>query len=417
MQQRSAMEKCVRSLRLARRAAKFSPGPGLFLAASLCMATACGASASGQPEEAPAPQALVAAAPAGGAMKIGTNFWDLGWGIWDDVFTAGTTFTAGAHPWRAPFLQEVSSYAALRFMDFGETNDSTERTWADRTQPDAPASQQTRLAYEWMIDLCNQLGRDMWVTVPHLTDESYSYQLATLIKSRLNPNLKVYVEWSNETWNGMFDQAHYAYDRGNALGLDSDPWRAAFEYHVYAAVRMFHQFDLVFGTPSGRVVKVLSGQSANPWITGVHLQALADPTINPLGVKADAYAIAPYFGRDVDGNSADAITQLRGAVQDAVAEVKAQYEALAPSGLPLIAYEGGQHVLSGAEVTSQRPEMYQLYQQYLDGVSPYFKLFMHYVHSGNWNSGGAWGAEQFIGAPLTQSPKLRAIFDWIRSHP
>jgi hypothetical protein len=267
-----------------------------------------------------------------------------------------------------------------------------------------------------MIDLANRLGRDMWVNVPHLADADYAFQLATLVNARLNPGLKVYVEWSNETWNGAFSQTQYAYDQGNALGLDSDPWSAAFKYHVYAAVRVFEQFDRVFGAGSPRLVKVLAGQSPNTWITTTHLAAMADPHINPTGVKADAYAIAPYFGHNVEGSAADAVDRLRQSMREAVGEVKAQHDIVAPAGLTLLAYEGGQHVLSNAQVVNERPEMYQIYQEYLDGVAPYFKLFMHYVHNGSWSSGGAWGAERTVGAPLTESPKLRAIFDWIRAH-
>jgi hypothetical protein len=393
----------------------------LLLATAVPLGAACGdgsdveASAS---SDAPTSGDLVQipVASAGARMKVGTNFWNLEWGIWDDVFKGGATFTRGASPWRARFLQEVAPYAALRFMDFGQTNDSGERVWSDRTAPDAPAAQQTRLAYEWMIDLCNRLGRDMWVTVPHLADDDYAFRLASLIKRSLNPHLKVYVEWSNETWNTVFEQSRYASERGNALGLDADPQTAALEYHVYAAVRLFHQFDLVFGTPSRRVVKVLAGQSPNVWMTGVHMAALADPTINPLAVKADAYAIAPYFGDEVDGNAADAVVQLRASVPAVVDEVKQQYDTIAPTGLALLAYEGGQAVGNGADVVNGRPEMYQIYQRYLDGVAPYLDLFMHYVHNGEWSSEGAWGAEQFVGQPLTESPKLRAIFDWIRRH-
>jgi hypothetical protein len=376
----------------------------------------CGAAVAADTAPATPTPPAATAAKVSGPMKIGTNFWNLGWGIWDDTFAAGATFAPGTNPWRPEFLQEIAPYAALRFMDFGVTNGSEQVTWADRTQPTAPSSAQTRLAYEWMIDLCNRTGRDMWVTVPHRADDAYGLALANLIKATLDPKLKVYVEWSNETWNGGFAQTHYAYDQGNALGLASDPWAAAFKYHVYAAVRLFHQFDTVFGVGSPRVVKVLAGQSGNSWITEQHIAALADPKINPLGVKADAYAIAPYFGHDVDGGAGDATTQLHQAVQKAIAEVKSQYQVVSAAGLPLLAYEGGQHVLNNAQVVNQSPEMYQVYQEYLTGVAPYFALFMHYVHNGQWGSGGAWGAERFVGEPLTESPKLRSIMDWIKTH-
>ncbi len=58
------------------------------------------------------------------------------------------------------------------------------------------------MAYEWMIDLCNRTQRDMWVCVPHFADEHYMYQLACLIRDSLDPSLRCYAEWSNETWNG-----------------------------------------------------------------------------------------------------------------------------------------------------------------------------------------------------------------------
>ncbi len=121
-----------------------------------------------------------------------------------------------------------------------------------------------------MIDLCNRVDRDMWVTLPDQADDDYAYQLALLIDARVAPHLKVYVEWSNETWNTIFSQTDRAYDRGNALGLDSGPWSAAFKYHVYAAVRVFAQFERVFGVDSPRIVKVLAGHSVNTWQTGLH---------------------------------------------------------------------------------------------------------------------------------------------------
>ena len=32
---------------------------------------------------------------------------------------------------------------------------------------------QNPVAYEWMIDLCNRTGKDMWITVPHVADDDY----------------------------------------------------------------------------------------------------------------------------------------------------------------------------------------------------------------------------------------------------
>jgi hypothetical protein len=81
-------------------------------------------------------------------MKIGTNFWNLGWGIWDDTFKSHATFIEASDPWNPAFIEEIRPYAALRFMDWSETNGSTERTWDDRTPFNASSNQQNPLAWE-----------------------------------------------------------------------------------------------------------------------------------------------------------------------------------------------------------------------------------------------------------------------------
>lgn len=221
-------------------------------------------------------------------------------------------------------------------MDWDNTNNSQRRQWSERTP--RTAVRQNPVAYEWMVDLCNRNRSDLWVTVPHPTIQAdlgdqpsdYALRLCLLVKTgidmrnvdltgildrlsslspealiaaggqrtghALNPALRMYLEYSNETWNGIFKQAHYCCDQGEILGLDTNRWTAGFRYHAWAAIRLFRATDLVFGPDSPRVVKVLAAHTANPWIAGQHLQILADTRLNPWGVKANAIATAPYFG-------------------------------------------------------------------------------------------------------------------------
>jgi hypothetical protein len=48
------------------------------------------------------------------------------------------------------------------------------------------------------VDLANALGASPWFTLPHTADDDYQRQFAALVKARLRPDVKVYVEWSNE---------------------------------------------------------------------------------------------------------------------------------------------------------------------------------------------------------------------------
>lgn len=42
--------------------------------------------------------------------------------------------------------------------------------------------------------------KDIWINIPHAADDEYVTNLAKLIKDKLDPSLKVYVEYSNEVW-------------------------------------------------------------------------------------------------------------------------------------------------------------------------------------------------------------------------
>lgn len=345
-------------------------------------------------------------------MRIGTNFWNIGWGIWEQVFKADANFEADSNPWNEAFLNELKPYGVLRFMDWSVTNNSKEATWASRSSPDERPTPDRPIPWEWMIDLCNRLDKDMWLNVPHLADDGYSEQLAQLVEANLETQLRVYVEWSNETWNAGFAQQQYAQSQGQELGF-SDP---AGDYHVYSAVRVFEQFEKVFGAKSPRLVRVIAGQSVNTWLTQQQLKALSDTKVNPHAIRPHAYAIAPYFGHSVNGNDANAMEQLRASIDEETKNVIAQAALVKAAGLSLVAYEGGQHVTTGAHLASANPEMYNLYAVYLTALKPHLDVFVHYLHNGQWADGGAWGAESHVGQPLQDAHKLRAIYDFISAN-
>jgi hypothetical protein len=306
-----------------------------------------------------------------------------------------------------------------------------------------------------MIDLCNRNHADLWVTAPHrtitraLTNEpsDYALRLCLLVKAGidmrevdlkpllsklstlspeellqaggvktcapLDPSLKLYVEYSNETWNGGFEQAHYCCGEGEALGLDKNRWTAGFRFHAWAAIRLFRAADLVFGD-SHRVIKVLATHTANSWIAGQHLGILRNPQHNPWGVRASAIATAPYFGHQVQGDATNAVALLRAAIQKS-AQDSARHKKIADeAGLKLVAYEGGQHVTKMAREINRSPAMHDLTQEYLREMSRYFEHLCYYAHVGQAGNGGAWGAIEYTGQSLFEAPKYRALVDWAK---
>ncbi len=139
-------------------------------------------------------------------------------------YTAADTFTI-------PFKAIIARFQAIRFMEWTSTNSQQASNWSDRTPPDYAwqaarlfgtafgSSHSGGIAWEYCIQLANETGKDLWINIPHKSTDDYILRLATLLKATLRPGLKIYVEFSNETWNGAygFSQINELHDSAVAL--------------------------------------------------------------------------------------------------------------------------------------------------------------------------------------------------------
>ena len=89
-----------------------------------------------------------------------------------------------------------------------------------------------------MIELCNEVKIDPWFNMPHLADDDYVQRFAEQVRKDLDPSLNVHVEYSNEVWNTMFDQADYAGKQGLALGFSNDGYQAQLRYYAHRATQI-----------------------------------------------------------------------------------------------------------------------------------------------------------------------------------
>ena len=369
------------------------------------------------------------------AMEIGTNFWArVDWTgerpfksdvdfrkAWNSGMTEDSLVAENV--WNETFLQEIDFYTVLRFMDWVPTNKSSVVNWSQRTLPTsqdqtARFKDEPGVAIEWMIDLCNRVGADMWFCMPHAANDDYHKQLATLVHNHLKPSLKIYVEYSNEVWNFSV-QKNYASEQGQKLGISTQ------EYVGHRSAQMWQTFKDVFGDQfEERVVKVISGQSTNSWIAREQLKYLYSDE-NPTGLLPDAYGIAPYFG----GNGFDADVDNPFEVLETdifehrwnkpnrsgrIDNVSTHYNLLQgyDENLKLICYEGGQHITNNATLVNYDPRMYDLYLRYLEALDDYVAEFAHYTHCGTCGDGGCWGAKKYTGQPADEAPKYRALLDY-----
>lgn len=107
--------------------------------------------------------------------------------------------------------QQAGRFSCLRFLDEGLVNSkkaATKRIYtgdAAMTYTSALGSypQANGWPYDVLAAFCNEVGSDYWLNVPHgRTDDEYA-EIFQMIKDNIGDR-KVYVEFSNESWNWKF---------------------------------------------------------------------------------------------------------------------------------------------------------------------------------------------------------------------
>jgi len=346
--------------------------------------------------------------------------------------------TYATQPFHPLFLQRLQPFGCLRFVWWEEAPDSTLVSWTNRTTPSyytqATYNTQTKpdgVALEYMVQLCNTLQENAWICIPAAADDNYIQQAAQLFYNSLNPNLRVYVEYANETWNGGYFGAAYVETQGLKFSLDPAPFKAGEYYVARRSGQIWNIFQQVFGSAaSSRLVKVMATQSGNYGVTYDRAAGLLDASVNVTGVLPDALAIAPYFSGGVTGATTvdDILTKL---APQAIAEVETNVgveKGIADGyGWWLVCYEGGQSFLGSdgaaqndtnvtaiCEAANRDPRMGTLYTEYLDMLKAQgVNLFNNFSYCGNWSQYGCFGSLEYQDQPTNAAPKYAALVQWI----
>ncbi|WP_128255812.1 calcium-binding protein [Falsirhodobacter deserti] len=282
------------------------------------------------------------------------------------LYEAGATFNPD-------WLDLIADARALRFMDWGNTNNAQVVDWEDRREAGTllGVSKGDGVPIEHMVTLANEVGADPWFTIPHTASDAYVEAFATYVRDNLDPALTARIEYSNEAWNASFQQFHWLRDKAKAEWGDGNG-SAPHQYYTKRATEVAQIWDKVFAEEDGRLVHVLSGHTVNTWLTDEMLRAdkwkAADPDgwVDPKSVF-DEFAVTTYFGGATMRNA-----ELRKELMDVLEKPKvkasawlakklsdpdypesipetarklaAQKATVEAAGLKLVAYEGGQHV-------------------------------------------------------------------------
>lgn len=350
------------------------------------------------------------------------------------------------------FLERLQGFQVLRFMPIMEINNSEVVDWQDRTKPNEyTQAKDAGIAPEYITLLANRTQSDIWINIPHLASDDYVKNFAQLLQTELKHNQKIYLEYSNELWNGQFTQAKWLQEIGckdpetfvrdqseNDRGIRGCQERqAAANFHVKRIARIAEIFAEVFQDSfEERIVVVVAGQAANPRVAEQLLQGFDDSQLNPQGYRPDALAIAPYFGNVVKALEKEGITnsitvedlldRAEQHMREMAFERMQRHKDLANKyGITLITYEGGQHLVAGPQKQKQaafiettieanrHPRMGELYQEYfkywydqVDGG-----LFVNFGYVSRPGQFGSWGILETQDQPPEEAPKYMAIKD------
>jgi hypothetical protein len=309
-------------------------------------------------------------------------------------------------------------------MDWGATNSSPNTLWSDRGKFTwftyaTPGG----VPYEIMVRLANQLQKDIWVCVPHLADSTYIANMATLFRDSLNSQSQVYLEYSNELWNWIFEQAQYN-DSHRPSNLNYG--RAAAE----KAKKVFRIWQNVFGSQRCRVKRVLGIQAG---YNGLNEDILFHLPAHEWDLAAPTF----YFGLDHTSTGNPVLSQgstVQNVMQNAAntwnlfrPTVRQDYNAIHLLGKQVVAYEGGQHFVGNAFGqpypyqqamwdAQNSTEMYNFYGMMHDTIRRWgCRLATHFSLASRQESVyGSWGAlpDIDVAGPYSQTArKYQALLD------
>ena len=272
-----------------------------------------------------------------------------------------------------------------------------------------------------MVDLANQVGASPWFNMPWNADDDYITKFATYVRDHLASDKPVYVETSNEVWNPGYWVYKQAAAEGQQEGLPSSyggEFQLALERYAEKTQHVMQIWSTVFAGQTSRLVRVAAFQNAQPGYGEMMLK------FNNTYQFVDAYATAPYFtfqGTDYTGQSLDDImnTAIPANMSWTLARAAENKQIAQKYNLRYVTYEAGQHVVLPNNVDllkqiERDPRMYDLYKSYINTWQSQFgDLMTLFAMTGPISGYGAWGMTEYNGQPIDQTPKLRAVRDFL----
>lgn len=335
------------------------------------------------------------------------------------------------------YLNFMKDFQVIRFMNMQGMTRNPVENWSARNTPEKAtwggrAGLYSRGApVELMVALANQVKAHPWFSMPYKANDNYMRKFAEYVKANLDPNLKAYIEYSNEVWNPIFIHHDYAIEQGLEAKLDDAKSPAGYKWYSRRSVEVFKIWEDVFGG-SEQLVRTMGSWASNQNMSS---QILA---FEDAYKHTDAIAIGPYVSAHPKelrkAENVDDVFKLmmdkgsKWGMKTIISYIKKQEKVATSFGVDLLAYEGGQHLVDWDTrkveqhpnpllyAANRDPRMGLVYDELMnEWKRAGGKLFVAFSAPRIYSWYGSWGVKEHIRQPRADAPKYDSLLRYLES--
>jgi hypothetical protein len=281
------------------------------------------------------------------------------------------------------------------------------------------------IPWEYVILIGNMANSDIWINIPVNASDDYVTQLARLLRDGndftgnvgVNPNLNIYVEYSNELWHYGFPQGAWNYQAavdevlagGSNLDYDGTTNRDIWRQRRIAkrTLEIGQVFTDVFSDTSGRIRPVIDDANA---FTPENMLQYVNDVYGPPSQFLYAISVTGYYS-SADTSSVDAVIAGEQDASDRNVTGYIRNRTIATYwGLHSLVYEGGQGETGHPQApgppadpglpnqfyAARDPRMADV--EVHDLVGNWYpsggELYMQFAHVSRYNVYGFWGLSE-----------------------
>ncbi len=333
------------------------------------------------------------------------------------------------------YLNFMKDFQVIRFMNMQGMTRNPVENWSARNTPDKAtwggrAGTYSRGApVEIMVALANQVKAHPWFSMPYKANDNYMRKFAEYVKANLDPNLKAYIEYSNEVWNPIFIHHDYAIEQGLKDKLDAEKSPAGYKWYSRRSVEVFKIWEDVFGG-NEQLIRVMGSWASNQNMSS---QILA---FEDAYKHTDAVAIGPYVSAHPKelrkAENVDDVFRMmmdrdsKWGMKTIIGYIKKQEKVATSFGVDLLAYEGGQHLVDWDTrkveqhpnpllyAANRDPRMGIVYDELMsEWKRAGGKLFVAFSAPRIYSWYGSWGIKEHIRQAREDAPKYDSLLRYL----